>query len=100
MKSRWVKNNWIYGVLLLSVVSAILALLTSNFIFKSGTAGRGALIILMLHFQKVKPSQATWWIFGTFLFSIAGDWFLSNMKGDSAMFMFYPVKKSYVRFNF
>ncbi|MEH6747973.1 MAG: lysoplasmalogenase family protein [Maribacter arcticus] len=86
MKSMWIKNNWIYGILLLSVISAIFALLTSNFIFKSGTAGIGILIILILNFKKVKPSKATWFIIGAFLFSIAGDWFMSNMNGDSTMF--------------
>jgi uncharacterized membrane protein YhhN len=86
MKSMWIKNNWIYGVLFLSVISAIFALLTSNFIFKSGTAGIGILIILILNFKKVKPSKATWFIIGAFLFSIAGDWFMSNMNGDSTMF--------------
>ena len=82
----WIKNNWVYGVLLVSVISAIFALLTSNFIFKSGTAGIGILIILILNFKKVKPSKATWFIIGAFLFSIAGDWFMSNMNGDSTMF--------------
>ena len=82
----WIKNNWIYGVLFLSVISAIFALLTSNFIFKSGTAGIGISIILILNFKKVKPSKATWFIIVAFLFSIAGDWFMSNMNGDSTMF--------------
>lgn len=82
----WIKNNWIYGVLFLSVISAIFALLTSNFIFKSGTAGIGILIVLILNFKKEKPSKDTWLIIGAFLFSIAGDWFMSNMNGDSTMF--------------
>lgn len=86
MKSMWIKNNWIYGVLLLSVLSAIMALITSNFIYKSGTAGMGILIILILNIKKAKPSKDTWMIIGAFLFSIAGDWFLSNMNGDSTMF--------------
>jgi len=86
MKSMWLKNNWIYGVLLLSIISAIFALITSNFIFKSGTAGIGILIILILNFKKTKPSKDSWFIIGAFLFSIAGDWFMSNMNGDSNMF--------------
>jgi uncharacterized membrane protein YhhN len=87
MKSMWIKNNWIYGVLLLSVISAVFALITSSFIFKSGTAGIGILIILILNFKKVKPSKDTWFIIGAFLFSIAGDWFMSNMNGDNTMFI-------------
>ncbi len=86
MKSMWIKNNWIYGFLLLSVLSAICALITSNFIFKSGSAGIGILIILILNFKKEKPSKDTWLIIGAFLFSIAGDYFMSNMNGDSSMF--------------
>jgi len=86
MKNMLIKNNWIYGVLLLSFFSAIIALITSNFIFKSGTAGIGILIILILNFKKRRPSKTTWMIIGAFLFSIAGDWFLSNMNEDSTMF--------------
>ena len=86
MNSMWIKNNWVYGVLLVSVISAIFALITSNFIFKSGTAGIGILIIIILNFKKEKPSKNTWLIIGAFLFSIAGDYFMSNMNGDSTMF--------------
>lgn len=82
----WFKNNLIYALLLLSVLSAIMALITSNFIFKSGTAGIGIIILIILNFRKVKPSKETWLIIAAFLFSIGGDWFLSNMDGDSIMF--------------
>ena len=80
------KNNWIYGLLLFSVLLAIMALITNNFIYKSGTAGMGIIILLILNFKKVQPSKETWLIIGAFLFSIAGDWFLSNMDGDTVMF--------------
>ena len=73
--------------MLISVVLAIMALLTGNFIYKSGTAGMGIIILLILNFQTVKPSNDTWFIIGAFLFSIAGDWFLSHMSGDSTMFI-------------
>ena len=82
----WLKNNWIYGLLLFSVLLAILALVTGDFLYKSGTAGMGIIILLLLHFKKVQPSKDTWLIIGAFLFSIAGDWFLSHMDGDSMMF--------------
>ena len=82
----WFKNNFIYALLLFSVISAIMALITSNFIFKSGTAGIGIIILIILNFRKVKPTKDTWLIIGAFLFSIAGDWFLSNMDGDPMMF--------------
>ena len=82
----WIKRNMIYALLLFSVLSAIIALITYRFIFKSGTAGIGILIFLILYFRKVKPSKDTWLIIGAFLFSISGDWFLSNMNGDPLMF--------------
>lgn len=82
----WLKNNWIYTLLLISVFSAIMALITGNFIFKSGTAGMGVVIILLLNFSKVKPSKDTVLIIGAFLFSIGGDWFLSHMHEDPMMF--------------
>ncbi|MBN2614346.1 MAG: lysoplasmalogenase [Bacteroidales bacterium] len=80
------KNNWIYLLLLVSVLSAVGALITGNFIFKSGTAGMGILILLLLFFTKEKPDRTSFWIMTAFLFSIAGDWFLSHMKGNAAMF--------------
>lgn len=80
------KNNWIYGLLSISLLLAVMALITSNFLFKSGTAGIGILILIILHFTDVKPSKDTWFIIGAFMFSIAGDWFLSHMNGDLTMF--------------
>jgi len=82
----WLKNNWIYGLLSISLILAVMALITSNFIYKSGTAGMGILILIILHFKDLKPSKDTWFIIGAFLFSIAGDWFLSHMDGDIIMF--------------
>jgi uncharacterized membrane protein YhhN len=81
-----VKNNWIYALLLFSVISAIMALITSSFIYKAGTAGIGIIILIILNFRKVKPSKDTWLIIGALMFSIAGDWFLSNMDRDPVMF--------------
>ena len=82
----WLKNNWIYGLLSISLILAVMALITSNFIFKSGTAGIGILILSILYFTDAKPSKDTWFIIGAFVFSIAGDWFLSHMNGDLTMF--------------
>ena len=103
MTDMWFKNNLIYTLLLVSVISAILALITSDFIFKSGTAGIGIFILLVLNFRKVKPSKDTWFIIGAFLFSIGGDWFLSNMDGDPVMFskgiaLFFLAHVGYLMF--
>ena len=83
----WLKKNGLYVLLGVSVILAILGVSTANFIFKSGTAGMGILIILILYAQFKKSTKDTWMILGAFLFSIIGDWFLSNMNGDSLMFV-------------
>jgi len=83
----WLKKNGLYVLLAISVALAILGVVTSNFIFKSGTAGMGIIIILILNAQSNKSKRDTWWILAAFLFSIVGDWFLSHMNGDSLMFV-------------
>ena len=83
----WLKKNGLYVLLGVSVILAILGVSTENFIFKSGTAGMGILIILILYAQFRKNAKDTWMILGAFLFSIIGDWFLSHMNGDSLMFV-------------
>jgi len=70
---------------------------------KSGTAGTGILILIFIYFKKLKHSPDVWMIIGAFLFSIAGDWFLSNMKGDSGMFitgiaLFFVAHVGYLSF--
>jgi len=82
----WLRNNWLYGLLIISVLLAIMALYTSSFIYKSGTAGMGIIILLLLNFNRLKATKDQWLIIGAFSFSIAGDWFLSNMAGDPMMF--------------
>ena len=83
----WLKKNGLYLLLAISVVLAILGVATSNFIFKSGTAGIGIIIILWLNVRLKNSAKDTWWILTAFLFSIVGDWFLSNMNGNSLMFI-------------
>jgi len=86
MKENGIKNNWIYSLLLFAVLSAIMALNTSEFLYKSGSAGIGILILLILNFKKIRQPNDTWLIIGAFMFSIAGDWFMSNKLGDSMIF--------------
>lgn len=80
------KKNWIYSLLLFAVISAIMALNTSDFFYKSGSAGVGIIILIILNFRKTKQPNDTWMIIGAFLFSIAGDWFMSNKLVDPMMF--------------
>jgi uncharacterized membrane protein YhhN len=80
------KTNWIYGLLIFSLISAVLALNHFGFVFKSGTAGIGIIILSALNLNKSKSSKDIWMIVCAFLFSIAGDWFLSHSNEDPVMF--------------
>lgn len=83
----WLKKNGLYVLLGVSAILAILGVATSNFIFKSGTAGMGISIVLLLNVRLKHSAKDTWWIPAAFLFSIIGDWFLSHMNGDNLMFV-------------
>jgi uncharacterized membrane protein YhhN len=83
----WLKKNGLYVLLGVSAILAILGVATSNFIFKSGTAGMGISIVLLLNVRLKHSAKDTWWILAAFLFSIIGDWFLSHMNGDNLMFV-------------
>lgn len=80
------KKNWIYGLLILSIISSVIALQTDYFIYKSGSAGIGIIILLILILRKTKLSSDIWYIILAFLFSIIGDWFMSHKGGDAMMF--------------
>lgn len=79
-------RNWIYSLLFISVFMAVMAVATSNFFYKSGTAGMGIIILLILNFRDNRASKDIWLIIAAFMFSVAGDWFLSHMNGDEEMF--------------
>ncbi len=76
-----------YLLLLIPATLAILALNGLGFFFKSGTACAGIVILVIIFFRELKKVKDVWMIMGAFLFSIIGDWFLSNMKGNTEMFM-------------
>lgn len=81
------KQTWLYALLLIPVVSAVLALNHFGFFFKSGSAGGGILILLLLYFRQLKVSKDVWMIMAAFLFSIGGDWFLSHRNGETERFI-------------
>ena len=87
MNNRFMNSKWFYALLLAPVISAIFALLHFGFVFKSGTAGFGILIVLILYFDRLWQAKDVWFIMAAFMFSIVGDWFLSNMDGDTGMFV-------------
>lgn len=76
-----------YFVLIIPAVLAYLALNGYGFFFKSGTAGVGILILILLFLLNPNRSKDVWMLIGAFAFSIAGDWFLSNMNGDRGAFV-------------
>lgn len=83
----WLSKNWAYGLLAIAVVLAILGVTTSNFVFKSGTAGIGILIVLGFLFGRKGNNKDLWMLVGAFVCSIIGDWFLSHMNGDVSLFV-------------
>jgi uncharacterized membrane protein YhhN len=73
-----------YLLLLIPLVLAILAVAGYGFFFKAAVPGSCAIILVLLLRKQLKATPDIWFVVAAFLFSIAGDWFLSN-KGDSFM---------------
>ena len=73
-----------YLLLLIPLVLAILAVAGFGFFFKAAVPGSCAIILVFLFWKQLKTVPDIWFVIAAFLFSIAGDWFLSN-KGDSFM---------------
>jgi uncharacterized membrane protein YhhN len=87
MNNQILNGKWIYGLLLIPAISAILALQHFGFVFKSGTAGFGILILLFVYFKKLPQAKDILMVMAAFAFSIVGDWYLSNMHGNADMFV-------------
>lgn len=77
-----------YVLFIAQVATAILALYSGDFLFKSGSAGIGALIILLLSSRKAFRTPDLWLVAGAFVFSIIGDYFLSHRNGVLMMFVY------------
>ncbi len=91
MNNQILNGKWIYSLLLIPAISAILALQHFGFVFKSGTAGAGILILLLLYFKKLPQAKDILMVMAAFAFSIVGDWFLSNKHGDTGMLIYGRV---------
>lgn len=87
MSTGFLKSKWIYGLLAIPVVFAILALAYHDFVFKAGVAGAGIVLLMVLYSGTLKKTKDVWMIILALLFSIGGDWFLSNRRGDVSMFV-------------
>jgi uncharacterized membrane protein YhhN len=73
-----------YSLLLIPLLLAVLAVAGYGFLFKAAVPGSCAFILILLFRKHLKSIPDIWFVIAAFLFSIAGDWFLSN-KGDSFM---------------
>ncbi|TFH22539.1 MAG: hypothetical protein E4H10_13615, partial [Bacteroidia bacterium] len=71
-----------YFLLSIPLVLAYFALAGYGFFFKAAVPGSCALILAFLNRHRIKTMPDLWFVCAAFLFSMAGDWFLSN-KGDS-----------------
>lgn len=87
VKSEFFKYKWPLLLIVFPMLSAVLALTYHDFFFKAGVAGSGILILFAVYFRQFKASRDLWMILIAFLFSIGGDWFLSNRRGDAGMFV-------------
>lgn len=88
MKTQQLDANCLYLLLIIPIVSAVLALNHFGFFFKSGSAGAGIVILLLLYLKELPKAKDVISLILAFLFSIVGDWFLSNKHGDANMFVY------------
>jgi len=69
-------------LLIIPLVMAVFGVADAGFFFQAAVPGSCILILAFIYRNSLKSFPDTWFIIAAFLFSIAGDWFLSN-KGDS-----------------
>ncbi len=80
--------GWIYLLIPVQFILAVLALLGYGFVFQSGTAGVAILVLLLLSFKRQLPVKEAIPLIFAFLCSICGDWFLSHRYGESIRFIY------------
>lgn len=79
------KNTFFKSSMFLLLIPLVLAYFADNgygFFFKAAVPGSCAIVLAILYRKKIKIRPDIWSVIGAFIFSIAGDWFLSN-KGNS-----------------
>ena len=77
-------NRKPFLLLAVPLILAVLAVAGYGFFFKAAVPGTSILILVYLYRDRLKTETDTWFVLAALLFSIAGDWFLSN-KGNSFM---------------
>jgi hypothetical protein len=81
------KTKLIYALLLFPALSGILALISGYFPFKAGVAGIGILILFGMFLAGKRTYEKVWLVIVAFIFSIGGDWFLTNKLEHGWMFI-------------
>lgn len=79
--------NKLFLLLLIPLVIGLFALDTGNIFFKMGVPLSCSLILLFAFRQK-SPDNLFYFIITAFLFSMLGDWFLSNKSGHELFFVY------------
>lgn len=87
MKPEVTRPAWLYGLLFVPVISAVMALKYHDFVFKAGVAAGGIVIILACFLADRERRKDVLLVVAAFLLSIVGDWFLSTMRGDTSRFI-------------
>lgn len=75
-----------YYLLLIPLLLAVMAVAGYGFIFKAAVPGSCAIILVLWFRKQIQEVADSWFVVAAFLFSIAGDWFLSNKGDDFMMF--------------
>ena len=75
-------TNKAYFLLIIPAILAYFAKSGYGFGYKAAVTISCMLILALVYRKNIKRTPDLWYIFAAFLFSIIGDWFLSN-KGDS-----------------
>jgi len=73
-------------LLIVPLVLAVFAVAGYGFFFKAAVPGSCILILAFLFRKRIKSEPDIWFVLAAFLFSIAGDWFLSNKEDSYIMF--------------
>jgi hypothetical protein len=76
----------VFWVLLIPIFIAWFALKDFGFVFKAGVPLSCALIIGFVFWNNFRNIKNIWYIIGAFVFSAAGDWFLSFKENNYAWF--------------
>ena len=78
---------WFSALILAQVATATVATITDIFIFKISVAALGCLIILIAYQKRLLQVVDVWVVILAFICSMIGDYYLSHMHGNNAMFI-------------